>query len=124
MPTSTLGATIRAARAAHDLSLQQVADRAGCSQGYVHKLEMDRVRTPSPRVLAGLAEALGLPYDELMTAADYEPTATTPTPTPTPQAMPGAIKRYSNAHIVKLLEEIQTELGRIHALIATTTSEK
>jgi transcriptional regulator with XRE-family HTH domain len=120
MPANTLGATIRAARAAHDLSLQQVAERAGCSQGYVHKLEMDRVRTPSPRVLAGLAEALGLPYDELMKAADYAPTTTAPTP----PAMPGAIKRYSNAHIINLLEEIQTELGRIHELLATTTSPK
>ena len=117
MPPSTLGSTIREARAAHDLSLQQVAARAGCSQGYVHKLEMDRVRTPSPRVLAGLAEALGLPYEELMTAADYQPTTTTPTA----PAMPGAIKRYSNAHVVELLEQIQTELGKIHELVAATT---
>ncbi|MFZ1993368.1 MAG: helix-turn-helix transcriptional regulator [Solirubrobacteraceae bacterium] len=113
----TLGTTIRAARSAHGLSLQQVAERAGCSQGYVHKLEMDRVRTPSPRVLAGLAEALGLSYDELMRAADYEPTASTPTSA----AMPGAIKRYSNAHIVMLLEEIQTELERLRELIGTAT---
>jgi len=120
MPTETLGTTIRAARSAHDLSLQQVAERAGCSPGYVHKLEMDRVRTPSPRVLAGLAEALGLRYDELMKAADYEPAATTPAP----PAMPGAIKRFSNAHIVTLLEEIQTELGRIHNLLITTTQTK
>ena len=46
MPTNTLGITLRDTRAAHDLSLQQVADRAGCSPGYVHKLEMDRVRKP------------------------------------------------------------------------------
>ena len=117
MPTSTLGAALRAARAANDLSLQQVAERAGCSQGYVHKLELDRVRTPSPRVLAGLAEALGLPYDELMSAADYEPPATRPTP----PAMPGAVKRYSNAHIVNLLEEVQRELAKIRELLATTT---
>ncbi|MBV9424746.1 MAG: helix-turn-helix transcriptional regulator [Solirubrobacterales bacterium] len=116
MPTDSLGTAIRAARAAHGLSLQQVAERAGCSPGYVHKLEMDRVRTPSPRVLAGLAEALGLPYDQLMGAAGYEPLATAPTP----PAMPGAIKRYSNAHIVKLLEEVQRELAAIRELLATT----
>ncbi len=118
MPTNSLGATIRTARSAHDLSLQQVAERAGCSQGYVHKLEMDRVRTPSPRVLAGLAEALGLSYDQLMKAADYQPTATTTTP----PALPGAIKRYSNAHIITLLEEIQTELHQVHDLLAATTN--
>ena len=114
MSNSTLGTILRDTRAAHDLSLQQVADRAGCSPGYVHKLELDRVRTPSPRVLAGLAEALGLAYAELMQAAGYEPAATTKEPA----AIPGAIKRYSNAHIVALLEQLQAEVHQIHELLA------
>lgn len=33
---------------------------------------MDRVRTPSPRVLSRLGEALGLSYAELMGAAGYD----------------------------------------------------
>ena len=112
MSLLSLGATLRDARTAHDLSLQEVAERAGCSAAYVHKLEMDRVRTPSPRVLAGLAEALGLAYGELMGAAGYDPQDRVPPPAP-----PGAVKRYSNAHIVALLEELRREVGEVKALL-------
>ena len=120
MASSSLGATLRGSRTAHDLSLQQVAERAGCSPGYVHKLEMDRVRTPSPRVLARLAEALGLSYGELMLAAGYEHTDATPPAS----AIPGAVKRYSNAHIVQLLEQLQTEVAHIHELTKTLANTK
>ncbi len=112
--TASLGATLRDARAAHGLSLQQVAERAGCSAAYVHKLEMDRVRTPSPRVLARLAEALGLDYSELMRAADYEQIdGGTP-----PAALPGAVARFSNAHVVELLEQMQGELRELRDLVS------
>lgn len=120
MTNDPLGTILRESRTAHDLTQQQVAERAGCSPGYVHKLEMDRVRTPSPRVLAGLAEALGLTYGDVMRAAGYEQTeATLPAP-----AIPGAVKRYSNAHIVQLLEQLQTEVGQIHELIAALADAK
>ena len=120
MVNPSLGTILKDARTAHDLSLQQVADRAGCSPGYVHKLEADRVRTPSPRVLAGLAEALALDYPELMHAAGYEqPDATRPAP-----AVPGAVKRYSNAHIVALLEELQQQVHDLHELVTQLRAEK
>jgi transcriptional regulator with XRE-family HTH domain len=45
MSRQTLGALLRETRAAHDLTLEDVATSAGCSAGYVHKLEADRVRT-------------------------------------------------------------------------------
>jgi transcriptional regulator with XRE-family HTH domain len=118
MPSS-LGTMLRESRSAHDLSLQQVAERAGCSPGYVHKLEMDRVRTPSPRVLARVAEALGLDYGQVMSAAGYQQVGSTP-----PPAVPGAIKRYSNAHIVQLLEDIQAEVRQIRELMARITAAK
>jgi transcriptional regulator with XRE-family HTH domain len=109
----SVGSMIRDARAAHGLSLQQVAARAGCSSGYVHKLETDRVRTPSPRVLARLAEALGLAYGELMQAADYEqPPGSLAAP-----SAPGAVQRYSNAHIVLLLEALQRDVAELKALL-------
>jgi transcriptional regulator with XRE-family HTH domain len=108
-----LGELLRAARGGLALSLQDVATRAGCSPGYVHKLEMDRVRTPSPRVLAGLGEALGLPYHELMAAAGYRAE-----PGSAPSRLPGAIKRYSNAHIVELLEGLQRDVAELKARLA------
>jgi len=114
MVNPSLGTILKDVRTAHDLTLQQVADRARCSPGYVHKLEADRVRTPSPRVLAGLAEALALGYPELMRAAGYEQADEThPAP-----AVPGALPRYSNAHIVALLEELQQQVRDVHELVA------
>jgi transcriptional regulator with XRE-family HTH domain len=110
----TLGGLLGGARAAHDLSLQEVAASAGCSSGYVHKLEADLVRTPSPRVLAGLARALGLAYGDLMTAAGYDAPAGGDDVAP---KGPTAIKRYSNAHIVELLEQLQRDVGQIRRLL-------
>jgi transcriptional regulator with XRE-family HTH domain len=115
MSTQTVGALLRQARAAHDLSLQDVATHAGCSPGYVHKLEADRVRTPSPRVLAGLAKALGLPYGELMTAAGYDEP---PAGEEAPRQLPTAIERYSNAHIVELLEELHRDVVELKSLLS------
>jgi transcriptional regulator with XRE-family HTH domain len=108
----TLGSILRSAREALGLALHEVAERAGCSTGYVHKLEMDRVRTPSPRVLAGLAEALGLGYQDLMRAAGYQ-SHDDAVPT-----RPGAVKRYSNAHIVELLEALQRDIAELRSAVA------
>jgi transcriptional regulator with XRE-family HTH domain len=116
MSTETLGALLHEARGAHDLSLQEVAERAGCSPGYVHKLEADKVRTPSPRVLAGLADALGLAYPDLMRAAGYDDTATRDSASRRPA---GAVKRYSNAHIVELLEQLQRDVDEIKSTLAS-----
>jgi hypothetical protein len=79
----------------------------------VHDLESDRVRTPSPRVLAGLASALGLRYGDLMTAAGYDASAGGDTP----PGLPTAVKRYSNAHIVELLEQLQRDVDDIRSLV-------
>jgi transcriptional regulator with XRE-family HTH domain len=113
MPKRTLGSLLREARAAHGVSLQEVADSAGCSTGYVHKLESDGVRTPSPRVLAGLARALGLGYGQLMAAAGYD-TSSINDALP---KVPTAIKRYSNAHIVELLEHLQSDVSEIKSRV-------
>lgn len=114
MPKPSVGTLMKEARAAHGLSQHEVAQRAGCSAGYVHKLESDRVRTPSPRVLAGLAEALALSYGDLMQAAGYDQLEHGPQ---APE-LPGAVKRYSNAHIVELLERLQREIREIKSLLA------
>jgi transcriptional regulator with XRE-family HTH domain len=111
MPATTLGQLLHTGRSALNLSLQQTADRAGCSPGYIHKLEADKVQSPSPHVLSGLSEALGISYDELMRAAGY--------------ATSGANKndkvrtspRFSNMHIVAMIEELQMEVRSIRALL-------
>lgn len=106
MPTTEelpLGNLLSSARFGLGASLEIVARDAGCSPAYVHKLEQNRVKSPSPRVLAGLATALGLEYRDVMRAAGYEPNGDPSAPVVTPQ-------RFSNADIVVLLEDVQREV--------------
>jgi transcriptional regulator with XRE-family HTH domain len=114
---SQLGRLLRDARGALGASLQDVAEEAGCSTAYVHKLEQDRVRTPSPRVLAGLARTLGLDYGLVMSTAGYE------TPPPEDSASPPpAAARFSNAHIVQLLETLVSEVAELRKDLARNRS--
>jgi transcriptional regulator with XRE-family HTH domain len=108
----SLGQLLGNARASLGESLQVVADRAGCSTAYVHKLEQDRVRTPSPRVLAGLARTLGLEYDLLMATAGYDghPQGG--------QSSQTTVPRFSNAHIVELLERLVSEVAELKTDVA------
>jgi transcriptional regulator with XRE-family HTH domain len=67
----SIGTLLRDQRLAKGLSFEASADQAGCSASYVHKLESDGVKTPSPRVLQRLGQVLDLAYGELMVAAGY-----------------------------------------------------
>jgi len=67
----TFGAVLRQAREVRGLSAIETARGAGISVAYLSKLENDAVKRPSPQVLHPLAEALGLPYAELMRLNGY-----------------------------------------------------
>lgn len=58
--TTKLGATLRAARLAKRLTLQQLAARVGCSHVHISKLETGVYGNPSAAVALGLAEALDI----------------------------------------------------------------
>ena len=67
----TLGAMVRRCRDANALTLRDVEERTGLSNGYLSLLENDKVRQPGPPVLYKLAEALGASYLDLMECAGY-----------------------------------------------------
>jgi transcriptional regulator with XRE-family HTH domain len=56
---------LRACREARDLSQEQLAQMAGCSQCYLSQLELGD-RWPSPRMLLRLADALGCTVTDLI----------------------------------------------------------
>ena len=68
---ATLGAVLRQARDVRALSAVDAARAASISGAYLSKLENDAVKRPSPPVLLQLAEALRLPYADLMRLAGY-----------------------------------------------------
>lgn len=63
-PFGNIGAKLRQARRAKRLRLQDVAERVGCSEGMISKIERDRV-TPSLRMLHRLTEVLETSLKEL-----------------------------------------------------------
>jgi transcriptional regulator with XRE-family HTH domain len=66
-----LGEELAKAREQQGRSLQSVAEPANITAPYLQKLERGVVQTPSPRVLARLARALGIPYLRLLELAGY-----------------------------------------------------
>jgi transcriptional regulator with XRE-family HTH domain len=68
---ATLGETVAQARKVKNMTLAETAKRAGFSVAYLHKLENDNIRAPSPRLLHKLAQALKLSYTDLMRLAGY-----------------------------------------------------
>lgn len=63
---STFGARLRRLREAKGLTLQQVADEAGCTKAYVWELEMREGQRPSAERVRGLAKALGVTMEDIM----------------------------------------------------------
>src|SRR5690242_8506643 len=81
---SSIGLLLRQAREVRELSAGDTARAAGISAAYLSKLENDAVRRPSPHVLHGLSEALGIPYAELMRLSGYPIPGEVPGGTPDP----------------------------------------
>lgn len=71
MSAVELAKRLREVRGLRALSLKSAATPAGISPAYLQKLERAEVKSPSPRVLHGLAEALDIPYSQLMELAGY-----------------------------------------------------
>jgi HTH-type transcriptional regulator, competence development regulator len=68
---TSMGATLKQARAVRELSVVDAARAAAISPAYLSRLEGDAVKKPSPHVLHQLSEALGVPYEELMRLSGY-----------------------------------------------------
>lgn len=67
----SFGVVLKQAREVRELSSTEAARAAGISAAYLTKLENDDVKTPSPRVLYRLSEALAVPYSDLMLLTGY-----------------------------------------------------
>lgn len=63
---SALGVRLRRLREAKKLTLQQVADAAGCTKAYIWELEMKDGQRPSAERVQALAKVLGVTMDDIM----------------------------------------------------------
>lgn len=65
----TLGEMIHQRRKALSMSLDQVAEAAGCTKSHIWEMEQDRSRNPTVSMVWGLSVALGVPFPVVAAAA-------------------------------------------------------
>lgn len=53
------------------MTLREVEEKTGISNPFLSQMESGKVKQPSPLMLYKLAEAFGVPYEELMGRAGY-----------------------------------------------------
>ena len=75
---SALGVRLRRLREAKKLTLQQVADAAGCTKAYIWELEMKDGQRPSAERIQAIAKVLGVTMEDVM----GEPIAQVPQASP------------------------------------------
>ena len=69
---SKVGDFIRERRLAKGLSKRQLAEKAGISHSEVHRIENGERQNPSVPMLIALANALGIPQDDILVLAGYK----------------------------------------------------
>ena len=69
---SIIGEFIKERRLAKELSKRALAEKAGISHSEVHRIENGERVNPSVPVLNALAEALGVPKDDILRLAGYK----------------------------------------------------
>jgi transcriptional regulator with XRE-family HTH domain len=67
----TLGAVLRSARAAADLSLREVERRTGLSNAHLSQIETDTIARPEMAILWELAAVYGLDFGRLLALAGH-----------------------------------------------------
>jgi transcriptional regulator with XRE-family HTH domain len=66
-----LGPYLKGLRNSKGLSLRDVANETGISNGFLSQIESGKVKEPSPIALYKLAALYGVPYEVLMARAGY-----------------------------------------------------
>ncbi|MBU9722165.1 MULTISPECIES: helix-turn-helix domain-containing protein [Bacillaceae] len=64
---------LKTKRKEKNLSMNKLGQISGVSAMYISQIERGRRVTPTPKIIAKLAEGLKEPYDELMKVAGYMP---------------------------------------------------
>lgn len=67
----TLAERLRQLRKIKQLTLRDVEDKTGVSNGYLNQLEQGKIKEPSPHILHKLAEVYGIRYEALLQLAGY-----------------------------------------------------
>jgi transcriptional regulator with XRE-family HTH domain len=107
------GTFLREKRRVAGLSQRQLAERAGLDFSYISKLENGRLPAPAADTVVRLAEILGCPAEDLLSAAKKMPTGLSSGSL----TDPGALRFLQEASRLRLSqEEWEQLLGKLHGL--------
>jgi transcriptional regulator with XRE-family HTH domain len=67
----TLGGKLKQLRNIKGLTLRDVEEKTGISNGYLNQLEQDKIKKPSPHILHTLAEFYDFSYPSFLNLAGY-----------------------------------------------------
>ena len=68
---NTLASFIKLKREERSMSVRGLAEKAGISHTEIKRIEDGVRKQPSPKIIKALAEALTVPYNDIMVAAGY-----------------------------------------------------
>jgi transcriptional regulator with XRE-family HTH domain len=106
------GTVLREKRRVSGLSQRQLADRAGLDFSYISKLENGRLPPPAADTAVRLADILGCPAEDLLSAAKKMPTGFSDS-----LADPAAIRFLQEASRLRLSQdEWEQLLGKLQGL--------
>ena len=66
-----LSSKLKVLREDRGLTLRELSEGTGISNAYLNQLENDKIKEPSPNIIAKLSEFYGVPYNKLMHLAGY-----------------------------------------------------
>ena len=67
----TLSERLKQLRKIRQMTLRDVEDKTGISNGYLNQLEQGKIKEPSPHILQKLAGVYGIRYEALLQLAGY-----------------------------------------------------
>ena len=120
---SKVGDYIKERRLAKEWSKRALAEKAGISHSEVHRIENGERQNPSIPMLIALADALGIPQDEILKLAGYKsddgdvpliervfPDLKTPTPQETVQRIVDGLSRngeLKESQLDELVDQVE-----------------
>lgn len=109
--SSALGPLIRQGRAAKQLSIRSLAEKANIPRSTLFDIELGKVATPHPMALQSLARTLDLPLTDVYAAAGYTEPEGLPSFTPYLRSKYGDLPPDARAELATSFERIAKKYG-------------
>lgn len=105
-----LSSELKRLRDSRRLTLRELSEQTGVSNAYLNQLENDRIKEPSPNIIAKLSQFYGVSYQRLMKLAGY--------------IVPGSKDNSSERHIEGLKDLSSDDIEQVRDFVDFLRSKK